>query len=210
MRRLAGGRRRGGIPGWSQTLKGTIGPLYYEENERALALAREKRRQFRAFLVNDVRDAEAKARLLAEAEAAVARVKRGCDLLVGTQLVEGLTDAERETWQAELLIEHTAKETLDQREGPTRPGCGPQAQRLPLVPGVPGGLRRRRRPTAADRFRRLRRQPAVYARPADPRDLGRTIASSTGLYPGSSGNADQCAFFFLRAFTHLRPGARWG
>ena len=66
----------------------------------------------RAFLVNDVRDAEAKARLLAEAEAAVARVKRGCDLLVGTQLVEGLTDAERETWLAELLIEHTAKETL--------------------------------------------------------------------------------------------------
>ena len=97
---------------WSQTLKGTIGPLYYEENERALALAREKRRQLRAFLVNDVRDAEAKARLLAEADAAVARVKRGCDLLVGTQLVEGLTDAERETWRAELLIEHTAKETL--------------------------------------------------------------------------------------------------
>ncbi len=26
---------------WSQSLKGTIGPLYYEENERALALARE-------------------------------------------------------------------------------------------------------------------------------------------------------------------------
>ena len=56
---------------WSQTLKGTVGPLYYEQNEQALALAREKRRELHAFLVNDIRDAEEKARLLAEAEVAV-------------------------------------------------------------------------------------------------------------------------------------------
>ena len=62
--------------------------------------------------MNDVADAETEARLLAEADAAVARVNRGCDLLVGVQLVEGLTDTERETWLAEMLIEHTAKETL--------------------------------------------------------------------------------------------------
>ena len=97
---------------WSQTLKGAIGPLYFEKNQEALALARQKRQQLRSIVVNDVRDAEEKARLLAEAEAAVARVKRGCDLLVGVDLIEGLSDAERETWRAELLIEHTAKETL--------------------------------------------------------------------------------------------------
>ena len=62
--------------------------------------------------MNDVRDAETKARLLAEAEAAVAHVERGCNLLVGVELIEGLTEADREIWKAELLIEHTAKETL--------------------------------------------------------------------------------------------------
>lgn len=94
----------------SQTLGRTIGPLYFEKNQEALVTARQKRQQLRSIVVNDVRDAEEG--LLAEAEAAVERVKRGCDLLVGVDLIEGLSDAEREIWRAELLIEHTAKETL--------------------------------------------------------------------------------------------------
>src|SRR5690606_20924526 len=98
---------------WSQSLKGTVGPLYYEENEKALALARQKRQALQAFTVQDVRDAEEKTRLLAEADEATHRIKLGCDLLVGVQLLEGLNDSERETWLAELLIEWTAKEQPD-------------------------------------------------------------------------------------------------
>ncbi len=163
-------------------------------------------------MVNDVRDAEAKAHLLAEADAAVARVKRGCDLLIGVQLIEGLTAAEREAWLAALLIEHTAKETL----------TSDKAQRA---------LAAARKHNAFHWFLEF---PEVFeggdalAAPRSgfhgfvgnpPFIGGRRIRETLGddyrealyrLYPGSSGNADYCAFFFLRAFGHLRPGGTLG
>ena len=197
---------------WSQTLKGTIGPLYYEENERALALAREKRRQLRAFLVNDVRDAETKARLLAEADAAVARVKRGCDLLVGTQLVEGLTDAERETWRAELLIEHTAKETLTSDKAQRALAAARKHNAFHWFLEFPEVFEGGGALTAS--------RSGFHGFVGNPPFIGgRRIRETLGddyrealyrLYPGSSGNADYCAFFFLRAFAHLRPGGTLG
>ncbi len=197
---------------WSQTLKGTVGPLYYEQNEQALVLAREKRRELHAFLVNEIRDAEEKARLLAEAEAAVARVRRGCDLLIGVQLIDGLSEEERENWRAELLVEHTAKKKLTSEKSQRALAvarendafhwflefpevlaggallAGPGAGFSGFIGNPPFVGGRRIRETLGDAYRE-----ALYR-----------------LYPGSSGNADYCAFFFLRAFQHLRHGGALG
>ncbi len=197
---------------WSRTLKGTIGPLYFEENERALTLAREKRRQLRAFLVNDVRDAEVKARLLAEADAAVARVKRGCDLLVGVQLVEWLSDAERETWLAELLIEHTAKETLTSDKAQRALAAARKHNafhwflEFPEVFEGSGVL--------------IAPRSGFHAFVGNPPFMGGQFISGQlgsnylrflkSRWHHASGSADYCAYFFLQTFQNLRVGGTLG
>lgn len=72
-----------------------------------LTLAREKRRALAAFEVRSVRDAERKAALLREADAATARLQLGCDLLIGVRLL-GLKPKEQEKRLNSLLFEYMA------------------------------------------------------------------------------------------------------
>ena len=100
---------------WWHSLKGTVGPLYGEETEKALHEARRLRRELQTMQVLDVQDAQRKADLLTEAEAATARIRRACDLLVGVQLL-GLNQTEQEAWRQKLLIEHVGSETMTSPE----------------------------------------------------------------------------------------------
>lgn len=196
---------------WSADIKGTAMPLYFEENEKALAWAREKRRQLAGFLVNDVADAERKAELLREADRAVERVRQGCDLLVGLQLLEGLTDAEREVWRAQLLMEHTAHETLTSEMAQRALTAARKHDafhwflEFPEVFEGGGGVGTR---------------SGFHAFIGNPPFIGgQRIRSALGgdylqylkrRWNHTKGSADYCSFFFLRAFENLRPGGKFG
>ena len=192
---------------WSHSYKGPEMPLFDEVNRKALEEARAKRRELQAFEVRDTRDAKRKAQLLAEAEAAMERIRLGCDLLVGARFLHDLTATERDHLLANALVDYVAGQ--DFRDENTE-----------------------RAVTAA------RRQPAfhwsfelseVFATNEGngfsafvgnpPFAGGHRIRGALGksyldylrfAYPGSHGQADLCAFFFLRAFRHLRKGGSLG
>lgn len=97
---------------WAYSLKGAQFTLYLTTLEEFTAAARQKRKELESFTVLDVRDAEHKAELLKEADAAMARVKLGCDLLVGVRLL-GRKPAEQETMLSHLLWDYVAGQPMD-------------------------------------------------------------------------------------------------
>lgn len=97
---------------WAYSLKGAQFTLYLTTLEEFTAAARQKRKELESFTVLDVRDAEHKAELLKEADAAMARVKLGCDLLVGVRLLE-MKAAEQETLLSHLLWDYVAGQPMD-------------------------------------------------------------------------------------------------
>ena len=94
---------------WAHGWHATEATLFDAELHKHLELARGKRRQLEAFTIRDVRDAEQKAGLLKEAEAAMWRVKVGCNLLTGSCLL-GLSEKEVEDLQVNLLFPYMAGE----------------------------------------------------------------------------------------------------
>jgi hypothetical protein len=97
---------------WAYSLKGAQFTLYLTTLEEFTAAARQKRKELESFTVLDVRDAEHKAELLKEADAALARVKLGCDLLIGVRLL-GLKPIEQETLLSHLLWDYVAGQPMD-------------------------------------------------------------------------------------------------
>lgn len=97
---------------WAFSLKGAQFTLYLTTLEEFVETAHQKRKELESFTVLDVRDSEHKAALLREADEAMARVKLGCDLLVGTRLL-GLKPAEQETLLAHLLWDYVAGLPMD-------------------------------------------------------------------------------------------------
>jgi len=94
---------------WAHGYQNSAMTLFDEQLRLQLETARQKRRELEAFEVKDVRDSELKAALLKEADAAMAHVKRGCDLLTGARLL-GLSDREIEELQLGLLFPYMAGE----------------------------------------------------------------------------------------------------
>ena len=133
-------------------------PWFTLATERALHTALDLRRQLHSFPVLSVRDAEAKARLLREAEEAMELVRLGADLLVAAALQpakrrEAMSDALLSEFHVQALAYEELREGAFTAEGESR---GPQGFRraarqsrraarrppsLPLAAGVPRGLR---------------------------------------------------------------------
>ncbi|MCC7359019.1 MAG: hypothetical protein IT317_06060, partial [Anaerolineales bacterium] len=188
---------------WAHGLKDSAATLFDETLRQQLETARAKRRELESFEVREVRDAERKAALLSEAEVAMARVKLGCDLLIGTRLL-GLKPRQVEARLSTLLLEYFAKEQPDSTEAREalaaarnvrafhwafefpevfeRGGFGAFVGNPPFIGG------RRIRETFGDDYR-------------DSLDI---------LFANSSGNADYSAFFFLRGFRNLRASGTMG
>jgi hypothetical protein len=97
---------------WAHGLQDAREMTLFDETLRdELDKARSKRRELESFVVNELRDAERKAALLAEAEAAMARVKLGCDLIIGTRLLN-VKPKEKEARLNTLLIEFMVQTEL--------------------------------------------------------------------------------------------------
>jgi hypothetical protein len=189
---------------WAASLRDSAMPLFDEVLRQELETARQKRRDLQSFDVRDVRDAERKAALLAEAEASTERIKRGCDLLVGVRLLDDLSRAEQDALLANALIDYVAGEPLRDEN----------AQRA---------LAASRRQPAFHwpfEFPEVFEQGGLSAFVGNPPFIGgKRIRETLGdcyrqvlykLYPASSGNADYCTFFFLQGHAKLRKGGTLG
>ena len=97
---------------WAYSQKSAQFTLYLTTLEELVSTTRQKRKELESFAVLDVRDAEHKVQLLKEADYAMARVKLGCDLLVGVRLL-GLKQGEQEELLAHLLWDYVAGEPMD-------------------------------------------------------------------------------------------------
>jgi hypothetical protein len=189
---------------WSQSKTGPTMPLFDELNRKALEAARAKRRELQSFEVREVYDAERKAHLLAEAEAAMERIKLGCDVLVGARLLDDLSQAEQDALLEQALIDYTAG----------KPFTDENAQRAVTAA--------RRQPAFhwPFEFPEVFEQGGFSGFVGNPPFIGgRRIRETLGddyraalyqLYPGSHGNADYCAYFFLRGHEHLRESGALG
>ena len=163
-----------------------------------VAQAREKRKALQAFQVLDVRDTDRKTSLLKEADEAIARVKLGCDLIVGVKLL-GLNASEQDALANRLLLSYSAGE-LDGEIDPTRHYDAARAL---------NAARKERAFHWAFEFPEVFEGGGFSAFVGNPPFLwGNRISTVLGdhyrnwlsfLYSNYNGNADLCAHFFRRA-----------
>lgn len=188
---------------WAYSLKGAQYTLYLSTLDEMLEAARQKRKELERFVVLDVRDAEHKARLLKEADDAMAHIKLGCNLLVGVRLL-GLKAAEQEELLAHFLWDYVAG--------------------LPMI-----SLAAQQALAAANKehiFHWSFEFPEVFERGGfnsfigNPPFLGGTKVSTIfgsgylkylqNNYPSFKGRADLCTLFFIRSFALLQTNGRFG
>ncbi len=191
---------------WAYSRKDAAFTLDYEVLNQHLDVARQKRKELESFTVLDVHDVDHKAELLKEADAAMARVILGCDLLVGVRML-GLKLAEQETLLSHLLSDYLA--------------------------GLPMNTLDAQRALSAARKERAFHWPfefpEVYATEGtggfsafvgNPPFLGgKRISPTYGIHyldylkirwSHKTGSADLCAFFFLQSFENLRIAGTLG
>jgi len=182
---------------WARGWRASEATLFDATLQEQLETARQKRRELEAFGVLDVRDAERKAELLAEADSALARVKRGCDLLVGARLL-GLSEKESEEMQVQLLFPYMAGQEEKS-----------ELARVPLAATA-----------KVHAYHWEFEFPEVFERGGfsafvgNPPFLGGSRISIAfggnyfsvikSSYPSTRGQADLCVFFFIRAFNLLK------
>lgn len=189
---------------WAHGLRDSSMPLFDQEIRRLVAEAKTKRQALQAFEVRDVRDAAEKARLNREADAALARIKLGCDLLVGARLLDDLSQSEQDALLANGLLDYVAGRDW---QDPNAARAVQAAQALPVFhwpfefPEVfaDGGFSAFAGNPPFIGGRRIRDNLGDYYREA-----------LYQLYSGSSGNADYCAYFFLKGFENLRTKGALG
>lgn len=205
------------------------------EVQQLLAEARRKREALERFTALDVRDAELKAQLHREAENSLAMVRVLADLIVGAALSTAGANAERSATMLDARLEElllqagsALSSAIDQRlaaEGGQRSALWPLRQSAAQMLGIANGSREARRP-----FHWLVEFPEVFsagtaggfdAMVGNPPFMGgKKISDPFGteyreylvlfLANDRRGNADLCAYFFLRATQVLRPGGTFG
>lgn len=198
--------------------------------EVAIRQASDKRRRLEAFAVNDIVDAEEKARLHAEAEAALTDVRLIADLMTGAAISGVGDDRDRSLRQLDAELERLAPlvgQALD--SGPpegaranARDAIAAKAREL-LDAGKPDAQPPRRCfhwpiefPEVLDRENSG--FDALISNP--PFQGGQKITGEHGtdyrhqlvqhIAEGRKGSADLCAYFYLRAAQIIRTGGQFG
>jgi hypothetical protein len=190
--------------------------------ERALPTALKLRKQISQLHEHDVRDIEAKQRLLKEADAAMAIVKLGADLLVGIALSDSKRRAAiQDTLGLEYaMLAKAYEEALHQRQ--TEAGWAAKKEAFARIRAEVDELLGGRHP-----FHWTLEFPEVFVGKGDdagfdaimsnpPFQGGQKITGTLGteyrdylvehLANGKRGSADLCAYFFLRATKLVRQG----
>ncbi|MDY7076598.1 MAG: DNA methyltransferase [Chloroflexota bacterium] len=183
---------------WSHTVRGSAMPLFDEENRKALEAARAKRRELQSFEVRDVYDAERKAHLLAEAEAAMARIKQGCNVLVGARLLDDLSQTERDALLEQVLIDYTAGEPLTDEDAQRAVAAARKNDAFHWPFEFPEVFEK-------GGFGAFIGNPPFMRGKSISTNLGRSYLKYLKIrWDHRKGSADYSAYFFLRGFANLR------
>ncbi len=184
---------------WAHGWREPNATLFDEQLQTRLETARQKRRELEAFEVKDVRDSAHKADLLKEADAAMEHIKRGCDLLTGARLL-GMSDRDIEELQLGLLFPYMAGELDSDFDAGKHPDA---ASALNVA-------KKERIFHWEFEFPEVFEQGGFSAFVGNPPFLGGVrIARALGdkyleylraEFESWHGQADLCAFFFVRTF----------
>ncbi|MBN1372593.1 MAG: hypothetical protein JW987_11700, partial [Anaerolineaceae bacterium] len=195
--------------GWARGWGAAEATLFDEQLAQQLETARQKRRSLESFVVRDVQDAERKAGLLQEAETAMAKIKRGADLLTGTRLL-GLKPKEVEDLQHNLLLAYMAGELDGEFD----------AAKYPEAARALAAARKEHTFHWEFEFPEVFEKCGFTAFLGNPPFIGgQHISSNLGVYyldyvkttwNHARGSADICAYFFLRAQELLRSKGTLG
>lgn len=188
---------------WAHGYQNSAMTLFDEQLRLQLETARQKRRELEAFEVKDVRDSELKAALLKEADAAMAHIKRGCDLLTGARLL-GLSEREIEELRLSLLFPYMKGEL----DGDFDAGNHPDTARALNV------AKRERAFHWEFEFPEVFENGGFSVVVGNPPFMGGRIFGVTlgkayqdfiSVYRnGRVGSADLCVYFLLKAFQLLK------
>jgi len=202
---------------WAHGYQASAMTLFDEQLRLQLETARAKRRELESFVVNDAQDSARKASLLREAEAAMAHIKRGADLLTGARLL-GLKSQELEALQLSLLFPYMAGK-LD-GDLTLTPAPSPKERGEPGFSLLPAGEGPGMRALAAAQKERVFHWefefPEVFERGGfsafvgnPPFIGGQKITGYLGvsyreflvnyIASGNRGSSDLCGYFFLKA-----------
>ena len=189
---------------WAHGLRDSSMPLFDQEIRRLVAEAKTKRQALQAFEVRDVRDAAEKARLNREADAALAHIKLGCDLLVGARLLDDLSQSEQDALLANALLDYVAGRDW---QDPKAARAVSAAQALPAFHWT-------------FEFPEVFAGGGISAFVGNPPFLGgKRISTFHGvayknlidmLFQSSNPNADISAKFHLRGFEFLKKKGAYG
>lgn len=194
-------------------------PLFATVVREAVQAAMRRRRELEAFPVNDVRDANEKARLLAEADAALSELRLMGDLVVGAALASG-GRGNAYDGEVQRLAEQVAQAHRDGADEAIWKKLQKRAEKM-LNEGRPESALERRAlhwPLEFSEVFAAGGWSAMVGNP--PFQGGKLIRGSVGqtyrefvaefVGNGVAGHADLCAYFFLRAVSLLRPGGTLG
>ncbi len=179
--------------------------LFDEELQKELQTSNDKRQMLESFEVKEVRDAERKQALLEEADAAMARVKLGCDLMIGTRLLD-LKPKEKEARLNTLLLDYMAGLPMKSTEAGEALEAARKVRAFHWPFEFPEVFAKKR-----GGFSAFISNPPFMGGRNFTAQYGEAYAEGMrGLYPSGTGGADLCAYFFLRAFQHLQHGGAFG
>ncbi len=190
---------------WAHGLKRTEMTLFDEELQKELQTSNLKRQMLESFEVKDVRDAERKQALLEEADAAMARVKLGCDLIIGTRLLD-LKPKEKEARLNTLLLAYMAGEAMESAEAQEVLEAAKKVKAFHWPFEFPEVFAKERGGFSAF----VGNPPFMGGRNLTAQYGDEYADGMRSLYPSSNGGADLCTYFFLRAFEHLRADGTFG
>ncbi len=187
---------------WANRKRTAAMSLDQEVLREELDKARGLRKQLESFVALDVRDAERKSALLVEADAAMAHVKRGADLLAGVKLL-GWNAQDAEDLQLRMVDPFLA----GQLDGVI------DADNHPDPASALSAAKKERVFHWEFEFPEVFEHGGFSAFVGNPPFLGgRNITAQYGskysdtlrsLYSSANGGADLCAYFFVRAYDLL-------
>lgn len=183
---------------WSHRVTTPEMSLFDMENRRLLAEARSLRRQLQKLEIRDVRDAEEKARLLAEAEAKLARIRTGCDLLVGVKLL-GLKQSDEDAVLAQAQLDFTAGREFGAADARRAVAAARRHDALHWPFAFPEVF-------AQGGFDAFVGNPPFIGGQRIRAALGEpTLKYLKSRWDHVRGSADYCAYFFLQGYEKLKP-----
>jgi hypothetical protein len=188
---------------WAHGIRGSEMTLFDEQLRGQLTEARQKRRELESFEVKDVRDAERKAALLAEADRTLECVKLGCDLIIGVRLLD-LKPKEKEARLNTLLLDYMAGKPLNMPEAQEALDAARKARAFHWPFEFPEIFER-------GGFSAFVGNPPFIGGQHISGNLGKDYLNYLKTkWSHARGSADLCAYFFLRSFENLQVGGTLG